>query len=256
MKDYRIRLFLKTEENLTNIRSILEESTNLGFTFESKKDKELSTEEAIEELLREHYINCIIDDAAFVFYLSSMCFTSSSYYSRWKKQFLSYYIPDNIKALNLLLDITNNFIIRGFWISSYLQLLNYPKQKSAIVANSLIGAKRPNEDHSNYSDGNEIYVKALIHGYTFISMPNKKRDLEAFTILDKMQSESTYKLYLMVDNHVALLEITSETVSIIAQEPIKIKIVGEQQDYDRAFYTRILLNLLENIGIDEIVCTL
>ena len=253
MKDYPIRLHLKAEKNLENIRKIFEKIRALGFTFETRKDKNLPIDKAIEEFLTEYYINCIIDDAAFVFSLPGMGFTSSSYSFRWKKQFLDDYIPDNIKALNLLLDITDDFIIRNFWISSYLQLLDYPEQKNAIVASSLIDAKRPNEE---YSDGEELYVQTLIYNYQFISMPHRKLDLEAPIALEEMRPEGTYELYLMVDNYIVLLEITPKTVSIIAQEPIKMKIVGEQQDYDRAFYTRILLNLLENIGFDELICTL
>ena len=257
MKNYHISFDLKAEGTLENVKNILEKCKKLGFSFEGKAYKSLSIDEALDEIVKHRHINCIIDGVAFSFYSSFMSFDVYDHAFNWKKQFLSYYVPDNIKALNLLLNMTDDFIIDSLWIGSYLQLLDYPERKNAIVVNSLVGAKRPNEDHSNYSDGNEIYVKALIHGYTFISMPDKKRDLEAYNILDEMHPENnTHELYLMVNNYVALLEITPQTVSIITQEPIKMKIVGEQQDYDRAFYTRILLNLLENIGIDEIVCTL
>ena len=262
MKNYRLRLQLNAPSKIENVVSkIIEAGQALGFAFEGNADRSLSVNEAIETTLQEEYINFIIDDAAFVFYLSSISFVASGYASKWKKHFKCVYLPDNIKALNLLLDLTNDLIVKSLRISSYLELLSIPSKKNTIMVNSFVHVKESNE---KLSDGQELFFRALEHNYEFIFDPRKEQDifnpsipiLEAFEALDTMKAEETYELYLMVDNYIALLEIAPETISIVAQEPIKLKIVDGQQDYDRAFYIRILLNLLKNIGIDELICTL
>jgi hypothetical protein len=52
------------------------------------------------------------------------------------------------------------------------------------------------------------------------------------------------------------ITITPGKLILTPQEPFKLKTSEGQTSIDRAFYTGILLNLLEELGIHELLCSL
>ena len=119
-----------------------------------------------------------------------------------------------------------------------------------------------------YEDAGVIYDKAQKYGYEFFRVPpaffQTKEPLKIgrpgalFDISEGLHMKrGPSQIYIKVEDYMSLLKIEGGIVITCSSEaPIKTKIVEGEEGIDKAFYLRILLNLAEDFGIDEITCYL
>jgi hypothetical protein len=265
MKDYDITLDLTAEPSKENIEHIAIKALSMGFLCKDTQ-KYLSLSEALECIAQEEYILFEIDNVPFSLTTPDMDLGVVEHSYNWKKYFKrDLFIPDNIRALGLLLDLADSFIIKRLRLSSYLQFLDWPAEKNAIIVNCPL---RSCSEEWEQSDGKDLISQALKYGYTFIQNLEDQSEIEntiiANTIDRALNLNANLDLYLKIEEFLALKEehhivkitITPRRFILTAQEPFKMKTAQGQTDIDRAFYIRILLNLLEDMGFDELFCTL
>jgi hypothetical protein len=265
MKEYDIKLGLSAEPSQENIEHIARKALNIGFLCKDTQ-KYLSLSEALECISQEEYILFELDNVPFSLTIPYMNFSVLEHSRNWKKYFKrDLFIPDNIRALGLLLDLTDSFIIKRLCIYSYMDLLRWPAEKNAIVVNCTLNNYYKEWEQS---DGNDLIYQALKYGYIFIENPEDHSEVEititANVIDTALNLKSDLDLYLKIEkfvelkeeHHVVKITITYERLILTALEPFKMKTAQGQTAIDRAFYIRILLNLLEDMGFDELFCTL
>lgn len=116
-------------------------------------------------------------------------------------------------------------------------------------------------DIGRYKDACILYDKAKKYGYKFFIRPADLFEADKYkAIVDMMVglNEKTMPnhVYIKAENYLSLLKIDGEMVTLTPEAPIKTKTVDGEEGIDKAFYLRILLNLAEDFGIDEIRCHL
>jgi hypothetical protein len=265
MKEYDITLQLNAEHSKENIENIIIKALYMGFLCKNTQ-KYLSLTEALEHIREKEYIVFKLDQVPFELTTPYMNLGVLEHSRKWGKHFKrDLFIPDNIRAIGVLLDLTDSFIIKGLRLTSYLRLLEWPTEKNAIVVNCTLNSYYKEWEQS---DGNDLIYQALKYGYIFIENPEDHSEVEititANVIDTALNLKSDLDLYLKIEkfvelkeeHHVVKITITYERLILTAQEPFKMKTAQGQTSIDRAFYVRILLNLLEDMGFDELFCTL
>ncbi len=170
----------------------------------------------------------------------------------WRRDFKHWETADNISACRLLLDLCDEFLIKSIAITSDIQVLDRPGEEKAITANLFFyGTPEDAED-----DARDIVNQASFYDYMFVqdlaSMKFAPEDTAIETIAYGLASNEGSSIYLVVEGFALLLKIKRDLVTLVPQQPLRIKSVEEKSGIDLAFYTTILLNLSVDFGIDEI----
>jgi hypothetical protein len=272
MKEYDITLQINTEPSKENIENVVKKALSMGFLCKNSQ-KSLSLTESLKHIRQERSIVFELDQVPFSFTIPYMDFGVVEHSRKWKRHFKSDFMPDNIRAIRLLLDLTDSFIIKRLHLDSYIKILEWPTEDNSIVVDCPL---RSYHDEPKYTDGNDLAFQALKYGYIFIKSPEEQSEIEDTIIADTIDTalklKTNLELYLKIQEfleeeyHLVKitiiaeirqeLAITSGKLILTPQEPFKLKTSEGQTAIDRAFYIRILLNLLEDFGIHELFCTL
>ena len=127
MRSYYLDIDTKTKTNRDNLTIMINKGLNLGLEFDNW-EKKLFAEEAVDILcdrLQKGTVRGRLDSNPFLIHNIGFLFIEcNDHYYYWKKQFKYAYIPDNIRASRILLELTEDFLIDRFSIASYLKLIN------------------------------------------------------------------------------------------------------------------------------------
>jgi hypothetical protein len=198
MQEYDITLELSAQTSQKNIENILTKALSLGFSCKSS-DKYLSLTEALECIFQEEYILFELDNVPFSFIIPYMDFNVIEHSRKWQRPFKSDFMPDNIKAIRLLLELTDSFIIKTLHLASYIEILKWPIEENSIVVDCPLASYH---SQGKYKDGYHIASQALKYGYTFIQNPENQSEVEdtiiAATIDRALKLRTNLELYLKI----------------------------------------------------------